>query len=86
MLDYSDSEGHGGDGGMVGVVADMEAGFQGAFDNYASVAGDGHDPQEQLAAMAGFGSTFQGVEPMGELIQVYDVVLLLLLCCCRCCW
>jgi len=46
----------------------MEAGFQGALDNYAygNGSGCGTDPRDQLAALAGFGSgTFQGVEPMG---------------------
>ena len=54
------------------MLADMEAGFQGALDNYAYAAEGGliPDPQEQLATLAGLGgSTFQGVEPMGEWLK-----------------
>ena len=62
----------------------MEAGFQGALDNYAygNENGRGTDPQEHLAALAGFGSsTFQGVEPMGVSLGVVSTTAVVVVFC-----
>ena len=68
VLGYDDDDDEVGGAGGSGLLANMETGFQGALDNYAHAAGSGRvpDPQE-LAVSAGLGgSTFQGIEPMGE--------------------
>ena len=61
-LDYSDHEDEeslllGDDGG------DMDDKFEGAFNNYVAT---GRDHLTAMVAEARMGTTFQGVEPMGE--------------------
>ena len=79
-VDYSDNGGsHGaGEGMVLGLMATMEADFQGVFDNYARNVDN--NPSEALTNLARLPSTFQGVEPMGGLVVLFLSVCLL--CCC----
>ena len=66
-------EQEGGGGDNLGLVANVEIELQGMLDSYpyAGACG-GNNQQDQLAAMAGLRSTFQGVEPMGT-VEIFVV-------------
>lgn len=63
--DYSDQENGGAD---LYNGEGVESGFEGAFDRYAAGARDPHDNIIAMATNAGHLATFQGVEPMGNVM------------------